>query len=109
MCLCYLDKSTSSLNLTYASFERSQQSSYGPNNRKVSIVKADAAFVRTYTGFAIGGVAPLAHPAPQTTFIYGDLLQYDEIWAAGGTPNTVFALTSADLQTMTGGIVTTIS
>ncbi|HWQ11444.1 MAG TPA: YbaK/EbsC family protein [Roseiflexaceae bacterium] len=69
------------------------------------VAKADAAFVRAHTGFAIGGVAPLGHPAPIETYIDADLLQYDEIWAAAGTPNAVFALAPADLQTMTGGRV----
>ena len=69
------------------------------------IAKADAAFVRAQTGFAIGGVAPLGHPAPIETYIDEDLLQYAEIWAAAGTPNAVFALSPADLQTMTGGRV----
>jgi prolyl-tRNA editing enzyme YbaK/EbsC (Cys-tRNA(Pro) deacylase) len=69
------------------------------------IAKADAAFVRAHTGFAIGGVAPLGHPAPLTTYIDADLLQYAEIWAAAGTPNAVFALTPADLQPMTNGRV----
>lgn len=73
------------------------------------IAKANADFVRLHTGFAIGGVAPLAHPAPITTFIDVDLLQYDMIWAAGGTPNTVFALSPDDLQTITGGTITTIT
>ncbi len=73
------------------------------------IAKADAAFVRLHTGFAIGGVAPLAHPAPIMTFIDVDLLQYDTIWAAGGTPNTVFALSPNDLRTITGGTITTIT
>ena len=69
------------------------------------IAKADAAFVRAHTGFAIGGVAPLGHPTSLTTYIDADLLQYAEIWAAAGTPNAVFALTPADLQTMTNGRV----
>jgi prolyl-tRNA editing enzyme YbaK/EbsC (Cys-tRNA(Pro) deacylase) len=73
------------------------------------IAKADAEFVRVHTGFAIGGVAPLAHPAPLTIYVDSDLLHYDEIWAAGGTPNTVFALTPADLLTMTRGTVATIA
>jgi prolyl-tRNA editing enzyme YbaK/EbsC (Cys-tRNA(Pro) deacylase) len=72
------------------------------------ISKADPAFVRLHTGFAIGGVAPLAHPVPLVTYIDRDLLQYDTIWAAGGTPNTVFALTPAQLHTITAGTVTTI-
>jgi prolyl-tRNA editing enzyme YbaK/EbsC (Cys-tRNA(Pro) deacylase) len=73
------------------------------------ITKADAAFVRAHTGFAIGGVAPLAHPSPLRTYIDTDLFHYDTIWAAGGTPNTVFALTPADLLTMTRGTVVTIT
>ena len=67
--------------------------------------KADADFVREQTGFAIGGVAPLAHAHPILTFIDEDLLQYEEIWAAAGTPNAVFRLRSADLERMTGGQV----
>jgi prolyl-tRNA editing enzyme YbaK/EbsC (Cys-tRNA(Pro) deacylase) len=69
------------------------------------IAKADVAFVRAHTGFAIGGVAPLGHPAPIETYIDADLLEYAEIWAAAGTPNAVFALSPADLRTMTGGQV----
>jgi prolyl-tRNA editing enzyme YbaK/EbsC (Cys-tRNA(Pro) deacylase) len=72
------------------------------------IAKADAAFVRTHTGFAIGGVAPLGHPAPLQTYIDAVLLQYAEFWAAGGTPNAVFALTPADLEAVTGGEVVTV-
>jgi prolyl-tRNA editing enzyme YbaK/EbsC (Cys-tRNA(Pro) deacylase) len=72
------------------------------------IVKADAAFVRAHTGFAIGGVAPLGHPAPLETYIDADLLQYAEIWAAAGTSSAVFALSPADLQLMTGGQVVSI-
>jgi prolyl-tRNA editing enzyme YbaK/EbsC (Cys-tRNA(Pro) deacylase) len=73
------------------------------------IAKADAAFVRAHTGFAIGGVAPLGHPAPLDTYIDADLLQYAEIWAAAGTPNAVFALTPAHLEMMTGGKIVTVT
>jgi prolyl-tRNA editing enzyme YbaK/EbsC (Cys-tRNA(Pro) deacylase) len=71
--------------------------------------KADAEFVRAHTGFAIGGVAPVGHPAPLEIYIDADLLQYAEIWAAAGTPKAVFALTPADLQAMTGGKVVAIT
>jgi prolyl-tRNA editing enzyme YbaK/EbsC (Cys-tRNA(Pro) deacylase) len=73
------------------------------------IAKADAAFVRTHTGFSIGGVAPLGHPAPLKTYIDADLLQYAEIWAAAGTPNAVFSLTPADLEAITDGKVVTVT
>ncbi len=70
-----------------------------------AIARANPEFVRQHTGYAIGGVAPLGHPQPLRTFIDADLLQYDTIWAAAGTPNSVFQLTPADLQHMTGGEV----
>ena len=71
------------------------------------VERATPEFVREHTGFAIGGVAPLGHPAPLKTYIDAALLQYDQIWAAAGTPNAVFALRPADLERMTGGTVVT--
>lgn len=70
-----------------------------------AIEKADADFVRQHTGFAVGGVPPVGHVERLTTFIDRDLLQYDEIWAAAGSPHAVFRLTPDDLQSMTGGEV----
>ncbi|MET1026267.1 MAG: YbaK/EbsC family protein [Dongiaceae bacterium] len=72
------------------------------------IGKADAAFVRQRTGFAIGGVAPIGHTGPIRVFIDRDLQQYSEIWAAAGSPHAVFRLSPADLQRLTGGQVTDI-
>ena len=69
------------------------------------VEKADAAFVRARTGFAIGGVAPVGSTGPLTTVIDEDLLQWHEIWAAAGHPKTVFRLSPADLVQMTGGRV----
>ena len=69
------------------------------------IERADAAFVRRKTGFAIGGVAPVGHTGPVTIFIDEDLRQYGDIWAAAGSPNAVFRLTPADLERITGGRV----
>ena len=65
--------------------------------------KADADFVRSSTGFAIGGVPPVGHDPEMPVFIDNDLLQYDEVWAAAGTPHAVFRLDPHDLQPMTGG------
>ena len=73
------------------------------------IGKADADFVRQSTGFAVGGVPPVGLASPIETYIDEDLLRYDEIWAAAGTPHAVFPLTPADLQKMTGGQVVTIT
>lgn len=72
------------------------------------ITKADADFVRQHTGFAVGGVPPVGHLEQIQTFIDEDLLLYEEIWAAAGTPFAVFRLTPSDLQTMTGGQVVSV-
>jgi len=65
--------------------------------------KADADFVLEHTGFAIGGIPPIGHKNPITTFIDEDLMQYEEIWAAAGTPNAVFKLTPKILAEITKG------
>jgi prolyl-tRNA editing enzyme YbaK/EbsC (Cys-tRNA(Pro) deacylase) len=72
------------------------------------IAKADATFVRDKTGFAIGGVAPVGHTEKPVMLIDEDLLQHAEIWAAAGTPNSVFRLTPHELVAMTGGRVIAI-
>ena len=68
-----------------------------------AIGKADADFVRAKTGFVIGGVPPLAHAEPLITLFDEDLWQFDEIWAAAGTPSAVFRLTPDDLLRMGNG------
>lgn len=67
------------------------------------IRKADAASVRAATGYVIGGVPPAGFPRPIETFIDRDLLQYDEVWAAAGTPHHVFRTTPRELIQLTGG------
>ena len=66
------------------------------------IKRADAAFVRDRTGFAIGGVAPVGHLVAPVTYLDQDLEGHEEIWAAAGTPNTVFRLTPKQLKSLTG-------
>ena len=65
--------------------------------------RADAAQVRAATGFAIGGVAPLAHPAPLPTVIDASLGRFATIWAAAGHPHCVFATTLDELVRLSGG------
>lgn len=60
--------------------------------------KAEAALIRAQTGFAIGGVSPVGHLSPITAFVDPRLMEFEEIWAAGGTPRHIFAIKSADLQ-----------
>ena len=69
------------------------------------IARPDADFVRSVTGFAIGGVPPIGHTAPLETYVDEDFLQYQTIWAAAGTPNAIFELKSEDLPKMTNGKV----
>ena len=69
------------------------------------ITRPDADFVRTTTGFAIGGVPPLGHAQGMETYLDEDLLQYRTIWAAAGTANAIFELTPQQLEQMTGGRV----
>lgn len=65
--------------------------------------KADADLIRTETGFAIGGVAPLGHLSPITCFFDPRLLDFGEVWGAAGTPRHIFAIDPQVLLTITGG------
>lgn len=69
---------------------------------------ANAEFVREMTGFAIGGVPPLGHRHPLTIFIDEDLLKYEEIWAAAGTPHAVVKLTPDELKMITNGTIISV-
>jgi prolyl-tRNA editing enzyme YbaK/EbsC (Cys-tRNA(Pro) deacylase) len=70
-----------------------------------TIGKANADAVRQATGYSIGGVPPIGFPAPIPTFIDRDLLQYDIVWAAAGTPRHVFPVAPQELVRITGGTV----
>lgn len=67
------------------------------------IERAAPEFVRQHTGFAIGGVAPLGHPQPLTTFVDASLRRFETVWAAGGTPHCVFPVAPAALLAASGG------
>ena len=66
--------------------------------------RATPEFVREHTGQAIGGVAPVGHPAPMRTLVDRTLATYDEVWAAGGIPHAVFPSTYDELLRITDGI-----
>jgi len=72
------------------------------------VEKADADYVREKTGFVIGGVPPIGHAQHIRTVIDEDLLALGELWAAAGTPKSVFKLSPTDLLEMTAGTVTSI-
>ncbi|HEY8285491.1 MAG TPA: YbaK/EbsC family protein [Chloroflexota bacterium] len=70
--------------------------------------RADAEMVRAATGFAIGGVPPLGHATELTVVLDEDLLGYDLVYAAAGTPNTVFPITPEELLRVTRARVVTL-
>ena len=65
--------------------------------------RADADTVRAATGYAIGGVAPIGHPAPLRTLVDTDLARHDVVWAAAGHPHAVFPTSYDELVRLTGG------
>ena len=73
------------------------------------ISKADAVFVREVTGFAIGGVPPAGHAESIDTLVDRDLLSLGELWAAAGTPQTVFPIAPEELVRVTAGRVADVA
>ena len=74
-----------------------------------AVVMAPASVVRSATGQAIGGVAPVGHPARLRTFIDEALQEHDELWAAAGHPHTVMPLTFAQLVRITDGTLVAVA
>jgi len=68
-----------------------------------AVGRANARSVRDWTGQAIGGVGPVAHPAPIRTLVDTWLARYDVVWAAAGHPHTVFPTSFTELLRITGG------
>jgi prolyl-tRNA editing enzyme YbaK/EbsC (Cys-tRNA(Pro) deacylase) len=67
-----------------------------------ALARADGDFVRSATGYAIGGVAPLGYSQPVKLLLDEDLQRFATVWAAGGTPFAVFPLQPEQLQALTG-------
>ncbi len=63
-----------------------------------ALMRPDADYVRTVTGFSIGGIPPFGHSTALATYVDRDLLEFDEVWAAAGTPHCVMRLGPADLK-----------
>ena len=64
--------------------------------------RPDAEYVRNLTGYAIGGIPPFGHASPLVTWMDADLLQYDVVWAAAGTPRAVFPVDPKRLKDVLG-------
>ena len=74
-----------------------------------AVRRATAAEVREATGYPVGGVAPLVHPRPLRILCDRDLLTFDEVWAAAGTPHAVFPVRPDDLVRITGATVADVA
>jgi prolyl-tRNA editing enzyme YbaK/EbsC (Cys-tRNA(Pro) deacylase)/predicted Fe-S protein YdhL (DUF1289 family) len=83
--------------------ERKLEALVCPDGKRLG--RADAEFVKTKTGFSIGGVSPLAHATAVVMLIDESLFRFEQIWAAAGHPNAVFQLAPADLEWLTGAPV----
>ncbi|HEY8243753.1 MAG TPA: YbaK/EbsC family protein [Casimicrobiaceae bacterium] len=73
------------------------------------IGRADAAFVREATGYAIGGIPPLGHATSMPVLVDRALTAFDVVYAAGGTPNALFPIAPADLVRASGGTVADVA
>ena len=73
------------------------------------IDRPDASYVREVTGYAIGGVPPVGHPAPVRTLLDEDLLRFETVWAAAGHPHAVFPIEPQALAEATGATVTRLA
>ncbi len=73
-----------------------------------ALVRPDAQYVRDVTGYAIGGIPPLAHREALVTYIDADLLGHEHVWAAAGTPESVFRVVPQDMAAKTGAVMITV-
>lgn len=71
---------------------------------KTKIIQADAKYIKKEIGYAIGGVPPVAHKTPVKIILDQELNRYSEIWAAAGTPFTVFNIEPQQLAKISNGI-----
>jgi Cys-tRNA(Pro) deacylase len=74
-----------------------------------AVTRADADAVRTATGYPVGGVPPIGHATPLRVFVDEELLAFDEVWAAAGTPHCNFAAAPSALVQATGGVVADVA
>ena len=74
-----------------------------------SVERASGRFVRDRTGFAIGGVAPVGYASPIRTLMDDGLLDHEVVWAAAGTPNSVFPVQPGDLVRATSADVVDVA
>ena len=66
---------------------------------------ASPEYVRESTGYQIGGVPPFGHTSPVTTLMDEDLMQFELVWGAGGTPQTVFPIAPSELREVSNALL----
>lgn len=101
--LIFVDKSTGNPILIIASGTNQVDLNKVQKNTGLSLTKADGNFVKERIGYAIGGVPPVGHKETIRTLLDPSLKNYEYIWAAAGTPFSVFQLRSEEIQKMTQG------
>lgn len=101
--LIFIDKATGNPVLVIASGINQVDIKKIESTTGLQLAKADGKFVKERVGFAIGGVPPVGHNEKIMTFLDPTLKNYEYLWAAAGTPFTVFQLNSNEIQKMTGG------
>ncbi|WP_419781128.1 YbaK/EbsC family protein [Maridesulfovibrio sp.] len=101
--LIFQDKKTDELVLIIASGSNRVDTKKISKSVGFKLKQAKADLVKEKTGFAIGGIPPIAHTEQLQTILDEDLQQYVEIWAAAGTPHSVFQLTPTSLEELTKG------
>lgn len=70
-----------------------------------TVTRPDAKTVKALTGYSIGGVPPIGYETQPRSVVDEDLLAYDTVWAAAGTPNAVFPIATGRLVEVTGAAV----
>jgi prolyl-tRNA editing enzyme YbaK/EbsC (Cys-tRNA(Pro) deacylase) len=73
------------------------------------VERADADWVRSVTGYAIGGIPPVGHPVPVRAVLDEDLLRFEVVWAAAGHPHAVFPIAPGALARAAGAPVTRLA
>ena len=73
------------------------------------IERARPEFVKEMTGFEVGGVPPVAHASPCVIYVDEALKSFPQVWAAGGTPNAVFAIGFEMLVKVSGAVVADVA
>ena len=76
---------------------------------KEKLVKTNAEEIKSFTGYTIGGIPPFGHDNPLKIFIDSDLLKFEYIFCAGGTPNSIFKINQQKMIEITGGKVMKVS